>query len=343
MLNFKDVKALLDSPQKIVIIPHHNPDADALGSSLGLREYLLKKNHEVTIISPSEYPKFLNWMNGEKSVIVMSEDNREQCFSLVKAATIIFCLDFNSLSRIDVLGEEVGKSKARKFLIDHHLDPEDFADFSYSSIEAAATAELIYEFIVKLGDRELIDPPMAESLYAGIMTDTGQFKHKNTTQNVHYVSANLMELGADTSKVGSLIYDTNSYTRLKFLGFALSQRFSFLEEYNTAYIAISAEDLKQFDSKTGDTEGLVNYALSLDNAVLGALITEKSDGINLSLRSKGNFSVNDFARNHFSGGGHKNAAGGTSDLSFEETIKKFENILKEYKDTLNKEAHELKI
>jgi len=343
MLNFKDVKALLSSPKKIVIIPHTNPDADALGSSLGLRDYLLKKGHKVTVISPTDYPKFLSWMKGNEMVIVMNEKNKKHLNSLLDNSDIIFCIDFNSLNRIDDLGPWVKKSKAKKILMDHHLDPDEFADFAYTSTDAAATAELIYEFIVKLGDREFIDQSIAENLYAGIMTDTGQFKFKNTTQNVHYVTANLMELGADTSKVGSLIYDTNSYSRLKFLGFALSQRLKFLKEYKTAYIAINAIDLKRFNSQTGDTEGLVNYALSLEHAVLGVLITERENEIKISLRSKGDFSVNDFARKHFNGGGHRNAAGGSSELSFEDTVEKFESILKEYKSELNAQLNEFKI
>ena len=343
MLNFKDVKTLLSSPKKIAIIPHTNPDADALGSSLGLMGYLSKKNHEVTVISPTDYPKFLNWMTGHESVMVLNESNRNNIEMILLRADIIFCLDFNSLKRVDSLGPVVEESSALKMLIDHHLDPDDFADFTYASTDAAATAELIYEFIVKLGDRELIDSSIAENLYAGIMTDTGQFKYKNTTQNVHYVTANLMELGCDISRVGSLIYDTNSYNRLKFLGFALSQRLTFLPEYKTAYIAINAYDLKRFNSQTGDTEGLVNYALSLENVVLGVLITERKEGIKLSLRSKGDFSVNEIAKKHFNGGGHRNAAGGSSELPFDDTIRKFENILTEYKEELNAQVNEFTI
>jgi bifunctional oligoribonuclease and PAP phosphatase NrnA len=343
MLNFKDVKTLLSSSKKIAILPHTNPDADALGSCLGLGGYLMKKDHQVSVISPTDYPKFLNWMDGHEGVVVLNEKNFRDIELTLLQADIIFCLDFNSLKRVDSLGPVVAGSRALKILIDHHLEPEDFADFSYASTDAAATAELIYEFIVKLGDRELIDSAIAENLYAGIMTDTGQFKYKNTTQNVHYVTANLMELGCDISKVGSLIYDTNSYNRLKFLGFALSQRLTFLPEYKTAYIAINAYDLRRFNSRTGDTEGLVNYALSLENVVLGVLITEREEGIKLSLRSKGDFSVNEIAKKHFNGGGHRNAAGGSSEVTFEETIKKFENILEEYKEELNAQVNEFTI
>jgi len=343
MLNFKEVKAELSTPKKIIIIPHKTPDADALGSSLGLRAYLVKKEHQVTVISPTSYPEFLNWMEGNDTVVIYNAGNLEKYKGMIDTADIVFCLDFNNLSRIDELGEMVKHSNAKKFVIDHHLDPQCFADFSFISTDASATAELIYEFIVKMGDRELIDKSIAECLYAGIMTDTGQFKHNNTHQNVHFVTANLMELGADTPKVASLIYDTNSYDRLKFLGFALSQRLKFLPDYHTAYIAINADDLKKFNSKTGDTEGLVNYALSLEGAVLGVLISERDGEIKLSMRSKGDFSVNDFARKHFNGGGHKNAAGGSSDTSFDDTVQKFEEIIRTYKDELNQIADEYKL
>jgi phosphoesterase RecJ-like protein len=339
MLNFKDVKAYLSTPKKIIIIPHKTPDADALGSSLGLRGYLIKKGHQVHVISPTDYPKFLNWMEGNETVMIFGSDNQKACETMIKESDIIFCLDFNNLGRIDELGDIVKKCQAQKFLIDHHLEPQCFADFAFVSTEASATAELIYEFIVKLGDRDHIDKSIAECLYAGIMTDTGQFKHNNTNQNVHFVTANLMELGADTARVASLIYDTNSYDRLKFLGFALSQRLNYLPEYHTAFIAINAEDLEKFNSQTGDTEGLVNYSLSLDGVVLGVLISERGGEIKLSMRSKGDFSVNEFARKHFNGGGHKNAAGGTSDLNFEETVRKFEDIVKMYRDELNEIAN----
>ena len=336
MLNFRELKEILNRPsQKIVITTHYKPDADGLGSSLGLREYLLKKGHKCSVISPTDYPDFLYWMKGNDSVIIYENSTIEIANSLIDESDLIFCLDFNSLKRIDDLGDYIEKSPALKVLIDHHLDPEPFADFEFCSINAAATAELVYEFIVKMGDRDLIDKDMAESLYAGIMTDTGQFKYNNTTQNVHFVTASLMELGADIAKVGSLIYDTYSFDRLKFLGFALSQRLTFLPDLHTAYFAISASDLKRFNSKTGDTEGLVNYALSLENAVLGALIIEREDGIRISLRSKGSFSVNDFARKHYEGGGHKNAAGGNSYVSLKETVTKFEETLKEYKEELD--------
>jgi phosphoesterase RecJ-like protein len=340
MQNSASFKSLLEIPKKVVITTHYKPDADALGSSLGLAGYLRKKGHQVSIISPSDYPDFLAWMAGEKTVINYEAGNEAKSARLVRTAEIVFCLDFNNLYRINDLGKLVEECKAIKVLIDHHQEPEEFADYQLWSTEAAATAELVYELIVALDDRHLIDQNIAECLYAGIMTDTGQFKHPNTTKNVHLVTADLIELGADIAKVGRNIYDTNSLDRLKFTGYALSRKLKVIEQYRTAYFWISASDLKKYHSKTGDTEGLVNYALSLKGVVLSALIIERPETIRISLRSKGDFSVNDFAKEHFEGGGHPNAAGGKSDLTLEQTVEKFERIIKSYKKQLNKNYKE---
>lgn len=338
MRDFNQFKLLVNSPKKVVIVTHYKPDADALGSSLGLAGLLKKKGHQVSVITPSDYPDFLHWMKGNDEVInYEKKENEAVANQLVADADLIFCLDFNCLKRINSLGEKVRDSKAMKVLIDHHLEPEDFAEFEYWSTEAAATAELVYDLVVKLGDKHLIDVDIAEALYAGIMTDTGQFKHPNTNKNVHIITAELMEIGADVSKVGKLIYDNNSIDRIRFIGFALSERLTILPEYNTAFFAISRSELQRFNSKTGDTEGLVNYALSIKGIALACLITEREDGINLSLRSKGDFSVNEFARENFDGGGHQNAAGGRTKLTLEETVNKFLALLPKYKHLLNKD------
>jgi phosphoesterase RecJ-like protein len=266
--------------------------------------------------------------------LVYQSKKHELINQLIDAADIIFCLDFSSLHRINELGEKVRISNAKKVLIDHHLNPEDFADFEIWRVSAAATAELVYELIISLEERHLIDSDIAEALYAGIMTDTGSFQHSNTTQNVHKITASLMELGADTNKVARLIYDSNSLSRLRFMGFALSERLEVLEEFNVALFAISQEDLSNYHSKTGDTEGLVNYALSIKGVVLAALIIDRGELIKLSLRSIGDFPANELAHKYFNGGGHKNAAGGRSTLSLEETVKKFKGLLPAYKSKL---------
>jgi phosphoesterase RecJ-like protein len=342
MRNLQSFKELLASPKKIVITTHYKPDADALGSSLGLAAFLKKMHHQVKVITPTDYPQFLNWMNGHEEVVVYSEENAKLAASLVAEADMIFCLDFNNLDRIDKLGDEVAKAQAVKVLIDHHLEPQKFADFELWSTSAAATAELIYELINLIDERSLIDAAIADCLYAGLMTDTGQFKHSNTTKNVHLVVADLIELGANTTKVGEMIYDNNSVNRLKFIGFALCEKLEVLPEYNTAYFTIEAKELKKFNSQTGDTEGLVNYALSLNDIIFAAVIIDREGERKISFRSKGDFSVNEFARLYFEGGGHRNAAGGRSDLPIDEVRRKFEEVLPKYKNLLNETNKKVK-
>lgn len=336
MQDFQAFKELLQTPKNIVIVTHHKPDADALGSSLGWSGFLKKKGHEVAVVTPSDYPDFLHWMKGNDEVLIYTKSRYPSINQKVDEADIIFCLDFSSLHRINELGEQVRKSKAIKVLIDHHLDPEDFADFEFWSVAAAATAELIYELILSLGETDLIDQDIAEALYAGIMTDTGSFQHSNTTQNVHQITASLIERGADTHKVARLVYDSNSLDRLRLIGFALSERLEVLEEYNVALFAISDEDLSKFQSKTGDTEGLVNYALSIKGIVLAALMIDRGELIKISFRSVGDFPANELAQKYFSGGGHRNAAGGRSTLSLEETVNRLKDLLPLYKSKLTK-------
>ena len=334
MQSIDGLKELLSSPKKILITTHHKPDADALGSSLAMQGYLLKKGHIVSVVTPSDYPDFLSWMSGNDGVLIY-EGHEAQGNKLTEEAEVIFCLDFNALSRINKFGEAVKNAKAKKVLIDHHLEPEAFADYNFSDITAAATAQLIYEIITALGDNALIDIPIGECIYAGIMTDTGSFRHSSTNKEVHLIAASLMEIGVDTSKVHQLIYDTNTELRLRFLGYSLSEKLIVLKEFHTAYMTINGNELSRFHSKTGDTEGLVNYALSLNGINMAAVIIERPDGIKMSFRSKGDFSVNEFARKYFEGGGHRNAAGGKSSQSLRETEKKFLSVLPEYKEKLS--------
>jgi bifunctional oligoribonuclease and PAP phosphatase NrnA len=328
-------KKELSSPKKIFITTHVKPDADALGSSLGLANYLFRKGHEVTVVTPTDYPSFLSWMKGNETVLDFSNPEHKALASLrLEEANMIFCLDFSVLGRVNELGEMIRKSNAFVVNIDHHQDPEDFADFRYWSTKAAATCELVYELIVELGDKDLIDKDIADCLYAGIMTDTGGFRHPNTTKNVHLVVAELIEKGADCSQISNWIYDSNSVNRLKFIGFAISRRLVVREDLHTAYFVISKKDLKKYQSQTGDTEGLVNYALSLDGIKVAALFSEREDGIKISFRSSSDVAVNKFAASYFNGGGHKNAAGGKSDLSLKDTVDLFESLVEKSQDEL---------
>ena len=328
------LRELLASPRKILITTHHKPDADALGSSLGLAGYLLKKGHQVKTVTPSDYPVFLNWMPGHEEVIVYDKKTDALVRELINDAEVIFCLDFSALSRINDMAEMVAQATATKVMIDHHMFPEDFAQITISDTNAAATAELIFEVIRDLGDEALIDPGIGECLYAGIMTDTGSFRHPSTSRNVHLIIAELIAIGVNTARVHRLIYDNHTLTRLRFLGYALKDKLVVHPEYNTAYIAITQDELKEYDSRTGDTEGLVNFALSIEGIVFAALLIDRGPAVKISFRSVGDFSVNEFSRAHFNGGGHHNAAGGISYDSLEATVAKFESLLPQYKEQL---------
>lgn len=329
----KKVKAFLSKPKNIVIVTHWSPDGDAMGSSLGLYNYLIGKKHSVQVITPNDYPSFLSWLPGNKKVIDFSA-NAKPAISKVAKANFIFCLDFNSLKRIDLLGVEVAKSKALKMIIDHHLQPEDFADYMLHSIQACSTCELIYDFIQLMGDKKLLTKEIANCLYTGIMTDTGSFRYPSTTAKTHKIIAELITAGAENAAIHDLIYDNNSEGRLKLLGYCLAEKLTVLKEVETAYFALGKDDLSQFDYKKGDTEGVVNYALSIKSVRFSAFFVERDGIIKISFRSKGKFDVNLFARKHFSGGGHANAAGGMSALSLPETIAKFVALLPEYKKQL---------
>lgn len=334
MLNLAELKELLAQPKKIVITTHHKPDGDALGSSLGLYHYLCQKQHQVQVIAPTDYPYFLQWLPGNEDVIIFTEQ-KEKSAELVKQADLIFCLDFNALSRINDLGEIVKVSAAKKIMIDHHLDPENFDDFRHWNTQACAAAQLVYEFIAQLlGDKNSIDAEIATCLYTGIMTDSGSFRFPNTTSDVHRIVAELIDKGADNAAIHQSVYDQSTESRLRFLGYCLSEKLEILPEFNTALISISQDELKRYNSITGDTEGIVNYALSINGIRLAAIIIERTDKVKLSLRSSGTFPANEICKNYFHGGGHRNAAGGQSESSLEEVVHQFKTLLPEYKNLL---------
>lgn len=327
MKDFKHALGLFSSPRKIVITTHANPDADALGSSLGLYLFLKKRGHDVVVISPTEYPEFLFWMPGQEEVLVNKSSTRPQVENLIANAELIFCLDFNGLDRIRDLGEPVQLSHAKKLLIDHHLNPQPFADYELWDNRASATAELVYDFIVAMGGKNELNVEMAECIYAGIMTDTGSFRHPSTTAKVHRIVAELMDIGLDINKIARNIYDNNSVNRLKFIGYALSEKLTVDDRNHVGYFVITQDEQKRFDLRPGDTEGLVNYALSIKGVKVAAIIMEKEDEVKMSFRSTGNCPVNDFAATYFSGGGHKNAAGGHSFEKLDTVVTNFRNLV----------------
>lgn len=331
-----EIKSLLSTPKNIVIVPHKNPDGDAMGSTLGLYHYLIKYNHNVTVIAPNDYPDFLKWLPGEDTVLKY-ESQQEDSKILIENADLLFTLDFNAFHRAgDGLAELMEVSAAIKFMIDHHQQPDDYAKFTYSDVSMSSTCEMVYNFIEMLGDTDKIDAIISTCLYVGIMTDTGSFRFPATTTRTHQIIGNLIEKGADNSQIHNNIYDTNSYSRLQLLGKALSN-LKVIPELRTAYISLSQAELDEFNFKKGDTEGFVNYALSLKDIIFAAIFIEsQQDGIiKISLRSKGDFSVNEFSRAHFNGGGHTNAAGGRSETDMKSTIDEFISILPQYKQELS--------
>ena len=335
--DIKAVKALLSDPKRIVIVPHRNPDGDAIGSTLALKHYLELYRHSATIIAPNDYPDFLKWAPGESSILKF-ETEEDTSKTYIAKADILFTLDFNNLQRT---GEDMAKvleaSNALKIMIDHHQAPDDYATYLYSDVTMSSTCEMVYNFIEMLGDTHKITPKIATCIYLGIMTDTGSFRFRSTTSQTHRIIADLIGKGADNTAIHNQVYDTNSYNRLQLLGRAL-HNLKVLPELNTAYITLSQEELDTFNFKKGDTEGVVNYALSISNTVLAGIFIENTQEgiIKISLRSKGDFSVNEFSRSHFNGGGHTNAAGGRSEDSLEATVEKFIAILPEYKSQLTK-------
>ncbi|WP_299395341.1 bifunctional oligoribonuclease/PAP phosphatase NrnA [uncultured Gelidibacter sp.] len=333
--DIKAIKSLLLAPKHIVIVPHKNPDGDAMGSTLGLYHFLTKNNHKATVIAPNDYPDFLKWLPGHEHVII-HESDKINAEALIEQADIIFTLDFNAFHRSGQMEQHLENSKALKIMIDHHQQPDGYATYMYSDVTMSSTCEMVYHFINKLDAGEDIDTNIATCLYAGILTDTGSFRFPSSTSTTHIVAADLIDKGADHSEIYNAIYDTNSFERLQLLGVAL-KNLKILPEYRTAYITLTQEELNAANFRKGDTEGFVNYGLSIKDIVFAAIFIEhKQEGIiKISLRSKGDFSVNEFSRENFGGGGHTNAAGGKSDLGLNETVEKFISILPRYKHNLN--------
>lgn len=322
------IKAELDMPRSICLITHRNPDGDALGSSLAMKHFLEKFNQQVKVILPSEYPLNYAFMAGIDECHVY-DLNQEECLSIIDKSDMIFCLDFNSLDRIDKIGLNVQESKAIKILIDHHLDPEPFADFVLSETSASSTCELVHKFIYLLGEEKKIDVTIAESILTGLITDTGSFKY-NTNAYTYQVASDLKQRGVDDYGLQDKIYNCLSEKQLKLLGHSLANRMEIIPEYGAGIIALTKKDYIDYDIQRGDTEGIVNYLLMIKGIEVAAFIREQPTIVKLSLRSKGDISVQEIARNHFNGGGHKNASGGAAYAKLEDIVARFKNVLPKY-------------
>jgi phosphoesterase RecJ-like protein len=338
MSSISALQAKLVPGQKAVITTHFNPDSDAIGSSLAWQQYLTLKGLDAQVIVPSAVAQNLQWMPGASAILNAENTvHKVQVGPLIDQADWIFCLDFSGLQRLHHVSPLVKHARGTKVVIDHHLDPEDFADYYYHRTIAASTCELIYDLIVEWGDEELISEEMGSCLYSGIMTDTGSFRHPNTTAHVHEVVAKLITLGVNTNAIHRKIFDSASIDRLKFLGHILANRLEYLSEYHLAIMWITEEDLVQFNSQAGDTEGIVNYGLQIAGAIWAILLIARPDGIKLSFRSIEPFAVNTFASTYFEGGGHKNASGGRfSGGSLTQAREKLQEVLPLYLSEINR-------
>lgn len=310
----------LSSPRRIALLTHVRPDGDALGSALAMKMYLTKKGHTCKVIAPDDFPDFLDWMP-QSDQIFIHQRNRKTCFAILTQIECIFFLDFNSMKRIEALGEDVQKlyQKYVGVMIDHHREPDDFAQFRLWDDTASSTAELVYSFITMAGDEHLIDKDIAACLYAGIALDTGVFQYSNTSPKVHLVAGKLMEYGLQVDRIHNALYNQYGENRIRFVGYLLSQKLYILPEHRAAYMSISMAEAEQYKLSIGDKEGIVNLPLAMRDVDIAILFTEDKDKIKISFRSKEDVNVEKLARIYFNGGGHKNASGGSSRLSLQET------------------------
>lgn len=328
MEDIPQIKDLLGLPHNVVILSHRNPDGDAIGSCLAWMLYLQSKGHKVHTILPSEYPVNFAWMSEARDILIY-DLVPDRCKELIQVASLVCYLDFGSLDRIDKIGEFVRTSKAKKIMIDHHIDPEPIVDYMISDPGASSTCELVFDVIQALGDEKLITPDIAECMYTGIITDTGGFAHA-LSPAIMRKAARLLELGVNNEKLQELLFKNLPEKQLRLLGYCLYARMEIMPEYQTGMIYLTKEDYAKFSISRGDTEGIVNYMLMLRDVKVAVLITDQNGIIKFSFRSKGDISVQALARMHFNGGGHKNASGGFQHTSLREAIDKFKSILPQF-------------
>ena len=329
-------KNLLSQKRNIVITTHRGPDGDAMGSSLALYNLLTNLGNDVSVITPNDYASFLHWLPGSEKVIEY-DGNEILANRITNSAELIIMLDFNSKNRLDKYSDSVFSTDAYKVLIDHHQDPDmKIADLIFSDPNSCSTAQLLYEVLDLMNLTVNINQDIAECLYTGIMTDTGSFKYNSTTSKTHNIIAILIDKGARSTMIHDLVYDNSSADRMKLLGYCINDKLLLYPENNSAIISLTNDELKRFNFKKGDTEGIINYALAIKDIIFAAFIVEREGVVKLSLRSKGDFKVNIIANKYFNGGGHTNAAGGISSVNVLETIKKVEEIINNYKEELNK-------
>lgn len=320
----------IDAAEKIVIVVHVGPDGDAMGSSLGLWHYLMTIEKEPVVIVPTNFPTFLSWMPGTEHVLVY-ENNKETCDTFITNAELIFTLDFNVPNRLDKMEAAVMNAPAPKILIDHHLNPGNYAKVTISYPEIASTSELVFRLICRMGDFSKINLACAECIYTGMMTDTGAFTYNSNKPEIYSIIYELLKIGVDKDAIYRKVFNTFTADRIRLMGYAQHKKMKIYPEYQAALITLSADELKTFSFQNGDTEGLVNIPLSIEGIVFSVFMREDTDKIKVSLRSQGSFPANKVAADLYNGGGHLNAAGGESYTSMKQAIQIFEQGLSDYK------------
>ncbi len=330
----RQLKSFVEEAENIAIIPHHNPDGDAIGASLAWYGVLKQLGKNVNVISPNSFPEFLEWMPGAGEVVNYDKEKSKVTF-LLSSADLLFFLDFNGLSRIKGLQNPVKAFVGKRVMIDHHPGPDDIADIMISETSASATCELMYSVISQSGWKSLLNKELAECIYAGIMTDTGSLSYNSGRPEIYQIVGDLVGIGVDKDKVHKLVFHSNSFNRMKLLGHALGSKMSKLDGAPAAYIVLTNEELKQFNYKPGDSEGFVNYPLWIEGISISALFMEHPDKIKVSFRSRGSFPVNKFSEKYFNGGGHVNAAGGEFLGKLEDAVETFKTKLPEFFDSVN--------
>lgn len=337
----QEIAELLSTNKGIVITHHQNPDGDAIGSSLALYHFLKKMGHQVTVVSPNDFPEFLKWMPGADEVLIYDQQ-MAKASKVFEESGVLFSLDYNTPSRTRDMAGAVEHFSGVKILIDHHLNPDtDFYDYGISIPHKSSTCEMVYDLIVEWGKKDILDQQMAACLYTGLITDTHSFKFSSTGAGTHLMAASLLNLGIPHTQIQERVLDAKEEGTLRLTGLILKERMLLLEEYHTSVITVTREDMERYHIKNGGTEGLVNIPLSLKNILFSIFIKEDMEELRLSLRSQGNFDVSEIASAYFQGGGHKNASGGRAEMSMEQAIDTIKNFLPNYKKQIEKCYEEL--
>ncbi|MEG2613629.1 MAG: DHH family phosphoesterase [Alistipes sp.] len=326
------LRALLTQPkQNIVIVAHTNPDGDAVGSSLAWRTVLANMGHHVTCIVPNRYPYFLDWMSGIDQLVIFKTDEAGVATKAIAEADMIFCLDFNSISRLEILSDTIAQNTtAKRILIDHHLSPAEGFDLLFSYPDASSTSFVVYALIEMMFGVQVITKEMSEGLYVGMMTDTGNFAFSFLTPALYRALAVLAETGIDIPQIHNNVYNAYTEGRARLFGYAINRKMEIIEHGTAAYMSLTESEMRRFQFQQGDSEGFVNYALTIKKMKMSAMFLAHHKFIRISLRSRGDVDVNLFARKYFNGGGHHNAAGGKSFLTMEETIAHYIRSVKEF-------------